>query len=675
MERFPKVLFIPAFLATLYSGSTFSQLPPFTCKGQMWVIWDGWLHELRVNPHEQSYPLIPLPNPAGFEVDAIGYRTEDNYIYGIAPRVNQNGIFVDLCRIGSDGRAELLKDSILQSFFSSDLSIRYPSGDISPDGRYLTLLDRTLTNTTYGDGEATQLIFIDLESSDYPIASYPLQIAPLANSILCVDHAFDPLTGQLYSFDGINKKLVAFHSSPGFVNAELFQHSNDDDTWLAGLFFDPFGMLFSFVDRNLVGDGHIYSIDKESGVVVSENSFLPLGTGGTTDGCSCPYTVALQKKVFPDEVFPCTEATYSFIISNLSKSDQSNLVFRDTFPDGFVITEVLYNPFGGMVSGIGGNILTIDHIAPPRGIDSILVKVRIPEDASGVYYNQAVLEGLDLSAANDGRTKIRSDNPYTLEQDDPTPLRVRPLSIENIRDTFELCPGNTVVLHPVSPAAGLAFSWAGGAGDSVLTVRTTGTYPVTVSTACSSLVIQVEVISSPLSVDLGKSLEIVYGDSIEMNPVIRYSSPVNSYSWSSSPPFPLSCPDCPSTFFRPGADSRLMLEIRNEAGCVAKDEVLVKVIIPVFVPNAFSPNDDGVNDRLLVFASPSVQKILSFEVFDRWGGLLFRRTDLRPNEESDGWDGRSNGKPLSSGVYVWLARVELFDGAIENLSGEIILVR
>ncbi|TAK42577.1 MAG: hypothetical protein EPO28_07140 [Saprospiraceae bacterium] len=95
----------------------------------------------------------------------------------------------------------------------------------------------------------------------------------------------------------------------------------------------------------------------------------------------------------------------------------------------------------------------------------------------------------------------------------------------------------------------------------------------------------------------------------------------------------------------------------------------------VYFPNAFSPNDDGINDVFLPFDGGDVAVVHYFRVFDRWGGEVFEATDFRPNNFAAGWDGRARGKRANPGVYVWLAEVEFRDGMVEMREGDVTVVR
>ena len=68
-------------------------------------------------------------------------------------------------------------------------------------------------------------------------------------------------------------------------------------------------------------------------------------------------------------------------------------------------------------------------------------------------------------------------------------------------------------------------------------------------------------------------------------------------------------------------------------------------------------------------------KVLTFQVFDRWGELLYEAADFDVNDESIGWDGNFRSKEMPNGVYVWFAEVEYSDGMKEVLKGSTQLIR
>ncbi len=140
----------------------------------------------------------------------------------------------------------------------------------------------------------------------------------------------------------------------------------------------------------------------------------------------------------------------------------------------------------------------------------------------------------------------------------------------------------------------------------------------------------------------------------------------------------LSCADCPRPMLRAVNSDTYSLEMTGEAGCTAIDSVFIEVRkdYKVFLPNAFSPNGDGRNDRFTLFAGGAkVEEVLRLAVYDRWGNLLFERNNFAPGDESMGWDGRSRGRLAPGGVYIYQAEVRFIDGATRMFSGDVSLLR
>jgi gliding motility-associated-like protein len=115
----------------------------------------------------------------------------------------------------------------------------------------------------------------------------------------------------------------------------------------------------------------------------------------------------------------------------------------------------------------------------------------------------------------------------------------------------------------------------------------------------------------------------------------------------------------------------------NERGCAVTEEIEVKVRKRngIFVPNVFTPNNDGKNDYLTVYAGEGVDMIRSFQVFDRWGNLIFDRTNFSANLEFQGWDGRYNGKLVRPGVYIYRVVTLLADGSEKVYHGDVTIRR
>lgn len=92
----------------------------------------------------------------------------------------------------------------------------------------------------------------------------------------------------------------------------------------------------------------------------------------------------------------------------------------------------------------------------------------------------------------------------------------------------------------------------------------------------------------------------------------------------------------------------------------------------VYIPNAFSPNGDLVNDVFAIYGDSDLKEINSLNIFDRWGALVYRGEALRSNE---GWDGTINGQKAPIGIYAYTAQVVMTDNKNRILHGMLTLMR
>jgi gliding motility-associated-like protein len=175
-------------------------------------------------------------------------------------------------------------------------------------------------------------------------------------------------------------------------------------------------------------------------------------------------------------------------------------------------------------------------------------------------------------------------------------------------------------------------------------------------------------------VDVGNDVFVELGEQVTIAPNINF--PVDTFFWL---PDPLMCdPACWELQWTPKASVDLLLTAVSEKGCVAADSVRIGVIRNrnVYIPNVFSPNDDGVNDAFTIFGRiPNVQRINKFMIFDRWGNLVFEQKDFLPNDESSGWNGRINGSMAPNGVYIYVAEILFYDEELIEYSGSVMLVK
>jgi gliding motility-associated-like protein len=148
-----------------------------------------------------------------------------------------------------------------------------------------------------------------------------------------------------------------------------------------------------------------------------------------------------------------------------------------------------------------------------------------------------------------------------------------------------------------------------------------------------------------------------------------FGSGGTSYLW--SPAQPLDNP----FFQNPKAvlsnDTYFTLLVTDAIGCTATDGVFVKVYDgpEYYLPNAFTPNGDGLNDVFRPIPS-GMKSTVFFRVFNRTGLLVFET-----NKWMEGWDGKFKGKNADQGTYVWSIRGFDVNGKQVDMQGTVILLR
>jgi len=135
-------------------------------------------------------------------------------------------------------------------------------------------------------------------------------------------------------------------------------------------------------------------------------------------------------------------------------------------------------------------------------------------------------------------------------------------------------------------------------------------------------------------------------------PVKTTQTCATSFAW--KPTSGVADPASSNTILSPAATTTYTLQF-NIDGCIASDTILVKVVDPsqipcdfVFLPKAFTPNGDGLNDVFGISNPFVVKSIKSFDIYDAWGGKIFTTQDVYAK-----WDGVFNGSPVNPGVYLY----------------------
>lgn len=179
-----------------------------------------------------------------------------------------------------------------------------------------------------------------------------------------------------------------------------------------------------------------------------------------------------------------------------------------------------------------------------------------------------------------------------------------------------------------------------------------------------------------LMLDLGEDQYIDLGDDANLRATFNIDpSQVAQFQWGENDFF--DCMDCLEHQISPLQTVTFTGSLVDLNGCSTTDRVTVYVdkTRNIFVPNAFSPDGDGINDRLLIFSDQDVSVVRSFLIFNRWGESVFEVYNFPTNDPAYGWDGTFRSRLYNANVFVWFAEVEFIDGEVVLFKGDVTLMR
>ncbi len=144
-----------------------------------------------------------------------------------------------------------------------------------------------------------------------------------------------------------------------------------------------------------------------------------------------------------------------------------------------------------------------------------------------------------------------------------------------------------------------------------------------------------------------------------------------------SPSKGLSCNNCLNPIIDVDADIDYSVTLTDQFGCSIQIILHVKIVADdrIYIPNAFSPNGDNINDVFKVLSQRTDLQILQFSIYDRWGNEIYSESEKNINELL-GWNGLSlDGEKMNPGVFVYYIRVKTSSSEERNFYGDISLIR
>ena len=150
---------------------------------------------------------------------------------------------------------------------------------------------------------------------------------------------------------------------------------------------------------------------------------------------------------------------------------------------------------------------------------------------------------------------------------------------------------------------------------------------------------------------------------------------IDSIAWASSPD--LSCTNCLNPVASPLNTTTFNARVFDIQGCdiLANVTVIVDKVQNFYIPNVFTPNEDGFNDQFYIFGNVEVAGVKEFSIFDRWGTQVFFAENIPANNPDFGWNGEFRGEKLQPGVFVYYAIIEFIDGSEIMIEGDVTLIK
>jgi gliding motility-associated-like protein len=247
----------------------------------------------------------------------------------------------------------------------------------------------------------------------------------------------------------------------------------------------------------------------------------------------------------------------------------------------------------------------------------------------------------------------------------------QPLLELDLGNDTTFCLGESIWLE--GNAGFTTYEWNTGDMENSLEITDYGTYTLEANYPCGIEKDTIEIfLPAEIWIELPEDTVIGLGDTLTLLPIVPNGN--FSYTWQSTQA--VSCDSCISQTIFPTENTTYNVAIMDEYGCLATTQILVQVEERrrIFIPNAFSPNDDLNNDRFTIYGGNEVGQIQKLQIFSRWGELVFQKENFPPNDESLGWDGFFKGKKMNSNVFVVVVSVVFKNGEVEVYKKDLTLM-
>ncbi len=353
-------------------------------------------------------------------------------------------------------------------------------------------------------------------------------------------------------------------------------------------------------------------------------------------------------------IYHVPHRTSGAILYRMEVADRTNI--NSTFcriPSNVIYTEIHPVPEHQAPQKIPG-CFSQDLILPPTDPKALSIRWTAPNSDTS---NDPALVIQNLKPRDTGMYTLQENFYFGCVSLDTFYLSAFPGISISVDSTYPLCKGKGETLSATSSVPG-TFKWSPATGLSNDAIANPVASPedftnykviVTNSFGCKdSALVPIRVYKNPVA-QAGPDKIILAGDTATLNASVD-GTDVN-YFW--SPSFFLNDNQSLTPYVNPPEKTDYTLHVMSNVGCgTATDEVTVTVYNDIFIPNAFTPNDDGINDVFRIIPYENY-KVTRFSVYNRWGKLMFETNDAHK-----GWDGTFNGLSVPAGVYVYYLEMQ-----------------
>lgn len=329
-----------------------------------------------------------------------------------------------------------------------------------------------------------------------------------------------------------------------------------------------------------------------------------------------------------------------------------------------------------VAAATGNYSVTVTGTNGCKNQDTVLLTM-LPQPVFSLGNDTAICDGKVLSLQannagasylwNDGSTGnqffVRSPGTYWLSVNDKGCSKTDSIAVSykqnpvvQLGNDTTLCEGVTKVLRLTNTNA--VYQWQDGTSRDNFVVRQAGWYFVSANILGCSVSDSIHINYTPKPVfTLGRDTFVCKGQSILLSPSVNI---VAAYAWQDG---------SNASFYNAADTGKYILTLTNECGTATSSVIISQGICQLYIPSAFSPNGDNLND-IFRLKYPFQVKKFKMVVYNKYGQKVFEAADML-----SGWDGTYKGEQQPLGGYVWLISLTDIDGRDKTVKGTIMLVK